>query len=134
MGRRRLRQRRLPRTGRRKVCACRGSRDRPVRGAAEVRAGAPCYAQGTRGSMHGELAHTPFLPKNILTYGAGGNLDRAANALTSTANFLKGHGARAQDTSPANAILQLSRHGMLPRSISGPSLANRSMEEAARLR
>jgi len=49
----------------------------------------------TRGSMHGEIGHTQFLPKNILTYGAGGNLDTAANALTSTANFLKGHGWRA---------------------------------------
>src|ERR1700730_8553463 len=50
---------------------------------------------GARGSMHGEIGHTQFLPKNILTYGAGGNLDTAAGALTSTANFLKGHGWRA---------------------------------------
>ena len=50
---------------------------------------------GTRGSMHGEIGHTQFLPKNILTYGVGGNLDTAANALTSTANFLRGHGWRA---------------------------------------
>jgi membrane-bound lytic murein transglycosylase B len=50
---------------------------------------------GTRGSMHGEVGHTQFLPKNILTYGTGGNLDTAANALSSTANFLKGHGWRA---------------------------------------
>jgi membrane-bound lytic murein transglycosylase B len=50
---------------------------------------------GTRGSMHGEVGHTQFLPKNILAYGAGGNLDTAAGALTSTANFLKGHGWRA---------------------------------------
>ncbi len=50
---------------------------------------------GTRGSMHGEIGHTQFLPKNILTYGAGGSLDTAAGALTSTANFLKGHGWRA---------------------------------------
>jgi membrane-bound lytic murein transglycosylase B len=49
----------------------------------------------TRGSMHGEVGHTQFLPKNILSYGAGGNLDTAAGALTSTANFLKGHGWRA---------------------------------------
>ena len=49
----------------------------------------------TRGSMHGEIGHTQFLTKNILTYGAGGNLDTAAGALTSTANFLKGHGWRA---------------------------------------
>jgi membrane-bound lytic murein transglycosylase B len=50
---------------------------------------------GTRGSMHGEIGHTQFLPKNILSYGVGGNLDTAANALASTANFLKGHGWRA---------------------------------------
>ena len=48
----------------------------------------------TRGSMHGETGHTQFLPKNILNYGTG-NLDNAANALTSTANFLKAHGWRA---------------------------------------
>jgi membrane-bound lytic murein transglycosylase B len=48
----------------------------------------------TRGSMHGEIGHTQFLPKNILNYGIGGNLDVAANALASTANFLKGHGWR----------------------------------------
>ena len=48
-----------------------------------------------RGSMHGEIGHTQFLPKNILNYGVGGNLDVAANALASTANFLKAHGWRA---------------------------------------
>jgi membrane-bound lytic murein transglycosylase B len=50
---------------------------------------------GTRGSMHGEIGHTQFLPKNILNYGTGGSLDNAANALASTANFLKAHGWRA---------------------------------------
>jgi membrane-bound lytic murein transglycosylase B len=49
---------------------------------------------GTRGSMHGEIGQTQFLPKNILAYGTG-NLDVAANALNSTANFLKAHGWRA---------------------------------------
>jgi membrane-bound lytic murein transglycosylase B len=48
----------------------------------------------TRGSMHGEIGQTQFLPKNILAYGTG-NLDVAANALASTANFLKAHGWRA---------------------------------------
>jgi membrane-bound lytic murein transglycosylase B len=48
----------------------------------------------TRGSMHGEIGQTQFLPKSILNYGTG-NLDIAANALTSTANFLRGHGWRA---------------------------------------
>jgi membrane-bound lytic murein transglycosylase B len=50
---------------------------------------------GTRGSMHGEIGHTQFLPKSILNYGTGGNLDNSANALSSTANFLRGHGWRA---------------------------------------
>jgi membrane-bound lytic murein transglycosylase B len=50
---------------------------------------------GTRGSMHGEVGHTQFLPKSILNYGTGGNLDSAANALASTANFLKQHGWHA---------------------------------------
>jgi membrane-bound lytic murein transglycosylase B len=45
----------------------------------------------TRGSMHGEVGQTQFLPKSILTYGTG-NLENASNALTSTANFLKAHG------------------------------------------
>jgi membrane-bound lytic murein transglycosylase B len=49
---------------------------------------------GTRGSMHGEVGQTQFLPKNIMAYGTG-NLDVAANALNSTANFLKAHGWRA---------------------------------------
>jgi membrane-bound lytic murein transglycosylase B len=48
---------------------------------------------GTRGSMHGEVGQTQFLPKNILAYGTG-NLDVAANALSSTANFLRAHGWR----------------------------------------
>src|SRR5436189_181258 len=43
---------------------------------------------GARGSMHGEVGQTQFLPKNILAYGTG-NLEVAANALASTANFLK---------------------------------------------
>jgi membrane-bound lytic murein transglycosylase B len=50
---------------------------------------------GTRGSMHGEIGQTQFLPKNILNYGTGGSLNVAANALNSTANFLKAHGWRA---------------------------------------
>jgi membrane-bound lytic murein transglycosylase B len=50
---------------------------------------------GTRGSMHGEIGQTQFLPKSILNYGTGGNLDNAADALASTANFLRAHGWRA---------------------------------------
>ena len=48
----------------------------------------------TRGSMHGEVGQTQFMPKNILAYGTG-NLDVAANALSSTANFLRANGWRA---------------------------------------
>jgi membrane-bound lytic murein transglycosylase B len=48
-----------------------------------------------RGSMHGEVGQTQFLPKAILTYAAGGSLDTPAGALTATAAFLKGHGWRA---------------------------------------
>src|SRR5713226_7790109 len=47
-----------------------------------------------RGSMHGEVGQTQFMPKAILAYGTG-NLEVAANALSSTANFLKAHGWRA---------------------------------------
>ncbi|EIM24636.1 lytic murein transglycosylase [Microvirga lotononidis] len=49
----------------------------------------------TRGSMHGEIGQTQFMPKNILQYGRGGNLDNTADALEATANFLKAHGWRA---------------------------------------
>jgi membrane-bound lytic murein transglycosylase B len=45
-----------------------------------------------RGAMHGEVGQTQFLPKNILLYGTGGNLNNKNTALASTANFLKGHG------------------------------------------
>ena len=48
----------------------------------------------TIGSMHGEIGQTQFMPKAILNYGTG-NLDVAANALTSTANYLKAHGWKA---------------------------------------
>ena len=47
-----------------------------------------------RGSMHGEVGQTQFMPKAILAYGTG-NLENSANALSSTANFLKAHGWRA---------------------------------------
>jgi membrane-bound lytic murein transglycosylase B len=46
-----------------------------------------------RGSMHGEVGQTQFMPKAILAYGTG-NLENAANALSSTANFLRAHGWR----------------------------------------
>jgi membrane-bound lytic murein transglycosylase B len=49
---------------------------------------------GQRGSMHGEVGQTQFMPKAILAYGTG-NLENASNALNSTANFLRAHGWRA---------------------------------------
>ncbi len=55
-------------------------------------------SSATRGAMHGEVGQTQFLPKNILLYGVDGdgngviNLNTKADALASTANFLKGHG------------------------------------------
>jgi membrane-bound lytic murein transglycosylase B len=47
-----------------------------------------------RGSMHGEIGQTQFLPKTMLEYGVG-NLETSSGALSSTANFLKAHGWRA---------------------------------------
>lgn len=49
------------------------------------------------GAMHGEVGQTQFLPKNVMLYGSDGdgggiNLNKKADALASTANFLKGHG------------------------------------------
>src|SRR5476651_314490 len=49
---------------------------------------------GQRGSMHGEIGQTQFLPKTMLEYGVG-NLESSSGALTSTANYLKGHGWKA---------------------------------------
>jgi lytic murein transglycosylase len=55
-------------------------------------------SSGTRGAMHGEVGQTQFLPKSIMLYGVDGdgdgsiNLNTKADALASTANFLKGHG------------------------------------------
>lgn len=51
------------------------------------------------GAMHGEVGQTQFLPKNVLLYGSsidggGINLNQKADALASTANFLRGHGWR----------------------------------------
>lgn len=55
---------------------------------------------GQVGAMHGEVGHTQFLPRNVLLYGVDGNgdgrvdLNNKADALASTANFLRGHGWR----------------------------------------
>lgn len=48
----------------------------------------------TRGSMHGEIGQTQFLPKTILEYGTG-SLETSSGALNSTANFLRAHGWQA---------------------------------------
>jgi membrane-bound lytic murein transglycosylase B len=48
----------------------------------------------SQGSMHGEVGHTQFLPKNVLLY-ANGSLDDADTALVATASFLKANGWRA---------------------------------------
>ena len=54
----------------------------------------------SKGAMHGEVGQTQFLPKNVLLYGVSGggaggiDLDDKADALASTANFLRAHGWR----------------------------------------
>ncbi|PLX37654.1 MAG: murein transglycosylase [Hyphomicrobiales bacterium] len=55
-----------------------------------------------RGAGHGELGQTQFLPANYLRYGVDGDgngrrdlIGSRADALASTANFLKAHGWRA---------------------------------------
>ena len=55
-----------------------------------------------RGAAHGEIGQTQFLPRNVVRFGADGDGDgrvdmvgSRADALASTANFLKGHGWRA---------------------------------------
>lgn len=67
------------------------------------------------GAMHGELGHTQFLPANILRFGQDGNgdgrvdLTDQADALASTANFLRGEGwqpgAGYQEGEPNYAVL-----------------------------
>lgn len=55
----------------------------------------------SKGAAHGEIGQTQFLPLNVLRYGVDGDgngrIDLAgskADALASTANFLRGHGWR----------------------------------------
>lgn len=52
-----------------------------------------------RGAAHGEIGQTQFLPRNVILYGVDGDGDgkvdmvrSRADALASTANFLRGHG------------------------------------------
>jgi lytic murein transglycosylase len=54
------------------------------------------------GAAHGEIGQTQFLPANVLRFGADGDgngridmVKSKADALASTANFLRGHGWRA---------------------------------------
>lgn len=54
-----------------------------------------------RGAAHGEIGQTQFLPLNVLKFGVDGDGDgridlvgSRADALSSTANFLRGHGWR----------------------------------------
>ncbi len=54
------------------------------------------------GAAHGEVGQTQFLPENVIKYGVDGDGDgrvdlirSRADALASTANFLRGHGWRA---------------------------------------
>jgi lytic murein transglycosylase len=54
------------------------------------------------GAMHGEVGQTQFLPANVLKYGVDGDgngridlIHSKADALASTANFLRGHGWQA---------------------------------------
>lgn len=55
-----------------------------------------------RGAAHGEIGQTQFLPANVVKYGVDGDgnghvdmVRSKADALASTANFLRGHGWRA---------------------------------------
>lgn len=55
-----------------------------------------------KGAAHGEIGQTQFLPLNVIRFGADGDGDghidmvrSRADALASTANFLRGHGWRA---------------------------------------
>ncbi|MBO3758244.1 lytic transglycosylase family protein [Ciceribacter sp. L1K22] len=54
-----------------------------------------------RGAAHGEIGQTQFLPRNVVKFGVDGDGDgrvdlvrSRADALASTANFLRGHGWR----------------------------------------
>ncbi len=63
----------------------------------------------SKGAMHGEIGQTQFMPKNVFLYGAdadggGVNLNSKADALASTAKFLRGHGwSKGQGYQPGEA-------------------------------
>jgi Transglycosylase SLT domain len=84
-----------------------------------------------RGSMHGEIGHAQFLPKNILQYGVG-NLDVAPTRLPRRQIFsAPAAGARVPATSLASPISPPCRPGTSRRSTSGrwPSWASRSTDK-----
>ncbi len=57
-----------------------------------------------KGAMHGELGQTQFMPKNVVLYGGGGNLNSKDAALVATARFLVGHGwQRGEGYQPGEA-------------------------------
>ena len=74
-------------------------------------------AVNARGAAHGEIGQTQFLPRNVVKFGVDGDGDGTVNlvrsradALASTANFLRGHGwkpgAGYQPGQPNFAALQ----------------------------
>ena len=78
------------------------------------------FHAGTISSMHGEVGQTQFMPKNVLLYGNGGNLEDSSAALNVDGQFPAGRmaGARARATSPASRISRPSRNGTRRASIS----------------
>ncbi len=61
-------------------------------------------APSAKGAMHGELGQTQFMPKNVVLYGGGGNLNGKEAALMATARFLVGHGwERGEGYQPGQA-------------------------------
>jgi lytic murein transglycosylase len=74
-------------------------------------------ALNAKGAAHGEIGQTQFLPKNVILYGVDGDgnghvdmVNSRADAMASTANFLKGHGwqpgAGYQQGEPNYAAIQ----------------------------
>ena len=64
--------------------------------------GSGSLSPNARGAAHGEIGQTQFLPRNVVRFGADGDgngridlVGSRADALASTANFLRGHGWRA---------------------------------------
>ena len=50
------------------------------------------FNANTIASMHGEVGQTQFMPKAVLNYAGGSNVESGPGSLTATANFLRGHG------------------------------------------